>query len=117
MRKKKKENNDLLISLRKCSYIFNISESTLGSWLKEKKYLIRIDKLGEQCISYDDFKRLANDDKKKGKAEKDLKLYLSDRNKRNIEIMKSDIVAMLIKYREYVELLIEFHSELFQSNY
>lgn len=31
--------------------------------------------------------------------------------------MKSDVGAMLKKYREYIELLIEYHSELFQFNF
>lgn len=47
-KKNRKENNVLLFSLRKCAYILNISEPSLDAWLVEKKYLIRIDKHGQQ---------------------------------------------------------------------
>ena len=119
MSKKKKtsKSNQLLISINKCAYILNMSEPTLIDWLKEKKIVIQLDTSSQQCISYDNFKSLANDEKKYEKANPDLLNYLKDRANWDIEKMRNDVSKMLKKYREYVELITEYHAEIFKTHF
>lgn len=119
MAKKEKMNKSqpLLISLSKCAYILNMSESTLDNWLKEKNILIVVDNLGRNCITYDNFKSLANDENKYEKSKPDIIKYLADRASWDIGKMKNDVNKMLIKYKEYVKMLTEYHLEIFDSHY
>ena len=116
-KKKKTEVKPLLISLKKCAYIMNMSEPTLDSWLKEKRILVLLDNHSQQCITYDNFKRLANDETKYEKSQPDLIKYLTDRVNWDVEKMKNNVNEMLTKYREYVELLTEYHSEMFNAHF
>lgn len=115
MAKKKKHTGSkpLLISIKKCAYILNMSEPTLDDWLKEKKIIIILDNHSQQCITYDNLKHLANDDNKYDKSQPDLIKYLTDRVNWDIDKMKSDVNDMLKKYREYVGMLTEYHLEIF----
>jgi hypothetical protein len=120
MAKKKKTDSKpkpLLISIKKCAYILNLYEQTLESWITEKKIISIIDEHGQRCISYEDFKRLANDESKFEKANLDLVKYLVDRSTWNVDKMKIDIEAMLNKYREYVDLITKYHAELINTNF
>ncbi len=114
---KKNKSKPLLISLSKCAYILNMSEPTLDSWLKEKNILIVVDNLGRNCIAYDNFKSLANDENKYEKSKPDIIKYLTDRASWDIEKMKNDVSKMLTKYNEYVKMLTEFHLEIFNSHF
>ncbi|MDP2365351.1 MAG: hypothetical protein Q8M94_16475 [Ignavibacteria bacterium] len=116
-KKKKTESKPILISIGKCSYIMNMSEPTLDSWLKEKNILVVADKHGQHCITYDSFKRLANDENKNEKSKPDVVKYLTDRERWDIEKMKNDIGKMNAKYKEYVKMLTEYHSELFNAHF
>lgn len=116
-KKKKTEIKPLLISIRKCAYIMNMSEPTLDSWLKEKKILVIVDNHGQQCITYDNFKHLANDENKYEKSKPDLIKYLTDRTSWDVEKMRNDVNEMLKKYREYVEMLTEYHSVIFRAHF
>lgn len=94
-----------------------MSEPTLINWLKEKRISVPLDKHGQQCIAYDNFKHLANDEKKYEKSNTDLLKYLTHRANWDVEKMKNDVSKMLKKYRGYVELMTEYHSEIFNTHF
>jgi len=116
-KKNKTKIKPLLISIRKCAYIMHMSEPTLYNWLKEKKILVIVDNHGQQCITDDNFKRFANDENKYEKSKPDLIKYLTDRTSWDVEKMRNDVNEMLKKYREYVEMLTEYHSDIFSAHF
>ena len=103
----------LLISLQKAAYILNVSLPTIEEWIAERKIKIRNNENNIACIDYEtDFGKLTYDDSRIERSHKDIKIYLEDCSKSDIDAIKVSINRNIEEYKGYISLLEEYHRSL-----